>query len=553
MDTSFETFEDGGAARPPRAGETPVRTPSEPQPVLPGPEDGTPRAWYLSPLHIRLILLVAVSMLPLLILTGVVVFQSYDKAREDAGERVLQTTRSAISSVDRELHNHIAALEVLALSPALHAGDFETFRSEAERFLSRFPGTGAGIGVTDVTGHNFFTTSTVPGVANIRRTDQETVAKVFSTGKPQVSNLYLSAVSKRVTFTVDVPVIKDGQVIYDLVFNPPLAIYQDIIKNLNLPEDWVVSIFDRNLSHVVRLPPRSDGTTLTTGSPSLRAAVAGGNNIIAETISLEGQPIITAFSRSEDSGWMVAIGIPVDTLSAPARRSIFMALGLGIGLMMLGLFAASRLATQRMRAEAHRDLLVNELNHRVKNTLSTVQAIVARGLRDAPAAAPHKKAIETRLLALSHAHNILSEKNWESADLRELATSILEPYVARLAARAHMQGPQVTLKPRIAIALAMTLNELATNAAKYGALSSPTGTIDITWTLRDGTPAEGHQAKQQHLRLEWRESGGPPVTPPTKPGYGTRFIERAVGAELKGSYSAWYPTQGVTCVIEIPL
>jgi two-component sensor histidine kinase len=545
MDTSYETFDEGRDARSQQAASTSEPLPAVPDSVV-AARPGTRFPWLrgLSALHIRLILLVATSMLPLVILTGVVVYQSYEEARADAADRVLQITRSTISSVDRELQNHIAALEVLALSPALQSGDFQTFGAEAARFVSRFPASNAGIGVTDAGGQILFTTSARVETANLRRTDQDTIARAFSTGRPQVSNIYLGALSKRPTFTVDVPVTRDGRVVYDLVFNPPLALYQDILQNLNLPKDWVVSIFDRELHHVARIPARGDGTALTSGSPSLHQAVLGRGDGIVETTSLEGTRILTAFSRSPETGWLVAVGVPMNTFSAPAMQSIAVVLGFGILLTMLGLFAASRLATQRMRAEAHRDLLINELNHRVKNTLGAVLAIVSHGLRDAPAAVVHRKAIETRLLALSHAHDILSAQNWESADLRELSASILEPY----AARARLNGPHVTLKPRIAIALALILNELATNAAKYGALSSASGVIDMTWTLCDGTAAEGTR-----LRLEWREWGGPRVTPPEKPGYGTRFIARAVSAELKGSYSAWYPADGHTCVIEIPL
>ena len=184
-------------------------------------------------------------------------------------------------------------------------------------------------------------------------------------------------------------------------------------------------------------------------------------------------------------------------------------------------------------------MLVNELNHRVKDTLSSVQAIVWRGLRNSGAAPEARQGIDARLQALSSAHNVLSRKNWEGANLEEVITSIISPYAG--SQRVRLEGPDVPLHPRIAIALAMVINELATNAVKYGALSAGGGVVRIAWS----------RAGADRLKLEWVESGGPAVQPPTQTGYGTKFIERAVADELNGSYVASFLPEGMRCAIEV--
>ncbi|MFC4173489.1 CHASE domain-containing protein [Microvirga sp. GCM10011540] len=201
--------------------------------------------------------------------------------------------------------------------------------------------------------------------------------------------------------------------------------------------------------------------------------------------------------------------------------------------------------TERKRWEEHQVLLVNELNHRVKNTLATVQSIATQTLRNAPTTKEAKNALEGRLLALSRAHDVLTRENWEGAELREIAAQALEPYSSRGEDRLHLKGPKVRLPPRMALALAMVLQELATNAVKYGALSNSTGEIRITWK-GDGKPPA-------RLHLQWEESGGPPVQAPTRRGFGTRLIERSLAQELDGEVRIEFAATGVTCTVNAPI
>jgi PAS domain S-box-containing protein len=198
------------------------------------------------------------------------------------------------------------------------------------------------------------------------------------------------------------------------------------------------------------------------------------------------------------------------------------------------------------KAQEHQQLLINELNHRVKNTLTTVQSIAAQTLRNATTMGAAKDALESRLLALSRAHDVLTRESWEGANLHDIVAQAVAPYSSLGEDRLHLSGPMVWLPPRMALAVAMALQELATNAVKYGALSNVTGEIRIAWGLEQ-------PAGELRLRLVWTESGGPPVREPDRRGFGTRLIERSLGQDLGGDVEISFFPQGLVCSVSAPL
>lgn len=483
--------------------------------------------------------LVAGTLLPMLLLTAAVVFQSYERARDTASEQLLQVTRSTMIAVDRELENKTAALEVLALSPALQSDNLTTFRADAERFLTRFP-NGTSLTVADASGKQLFNTNNDAPAVLVRPEVLESIAAVFAGRGSQVSNVYIGRRTGEPTFTVSVPVYQGNKIIYALAFNPPRTIFDEILRQLELPSGWVIAIFDRVAHHVARRPSLGQNV-ITSASDTLKDELSKGNELVTETTSVEGFKVLTGFTRSPDTGWVMALGVPVNEFQGPTMRSLATTVAVGTVLILIGGFFAFRIARQLVRAEGHRELLVNELNHRVKNTLASVQAIVWRGLRNSGAVPEARQGIDARLQALSSAHNVLSRKNWEGAHLEEVITSIISPYAGTQ--RVRLEGPDVALHPRVAIALAMVVNELATNAVKYGALSAAGGVVRIVWA-RSGA---------DRLKIEWTESGGPAVQAPTQTGYGTKFIERAVVDEMHGSYVASFLPEGLRCTIEVEL
>ncbi|MGF7207637.1 CHASE1-domain containing sensor protein/two-component sensor histidine kinase [Skermanella aerolata] len=190
-----------------------------------------------------------------------------------------------------------------------------------------------------------------------------------------------------------------------------------------------------------------------------------------------------------------------------------------------------------------RKLLLDELNHRVKNTLAAVQSIARQTSRSAPTPEAFAASFEGRLFALSHTHDLLTRGNWENAPLAELARSELAPYGQ---SRAVVKGPAVLLPPQDAVAIGMAFHELATNAAKYGALSTAGGHVRVGWSI---APING----KPWLKIVWEEAGGPPVAAPTRQGFGTRLLGGGLANQLDGMVTLDFPVGGLRCVIEFPL
>ncbi len=209
-------------------------------------------------------------------------------------------------------------------------------------------------------------------------------------------------------------------------------------------------------------------------------------------------------------------------------------------------FGAATDVTQRVRHEEHLQLLVDELNHRVKNTLAIVQSLVAQTLRTCADSREAAALIESRLRTLASTHDMLTREKWTGASIPEIVRLAMGHCLDGEAARFDVQGPDVSLDPRRAVALSMALHELCTNATKYGALSTPGGRVRIHWTVRDGDA-------QRRLVLEWQESGGPPVSAPAHGGFGTRLLQRGLQHDLGGTVALDFPVAGVRCHVVAPL
>jgi two-component sensor histidine kinase len=202
--------------------------------------------------------------------------------------------------------------------------------------------------------------------------------------------------------------------------------------------------------------------------------------------------------------------------------------------------------TDRKRQERHRELLLNELNHRVKNTLATVQSFAMQTLRNAPSLPEGRAAFDARLIALSKAHDVLVREHWEGAGLHEVVSGALAAYAENgREPRLTYGGPEIRLQPKAALALSMALHELATNAVKHGALSNGAGRIKVDWTLRSD---DGYG-----FQLRWSEAGGPAVAPPRKRGFGSRLIEQGLAQDLAGEVHLEFAPQGITCTIRTSL
>jgi len=203
--------------------------------------------------------------------------------------------------------------------------------------------------------------------------------------------------------------------------------------------------------------------------------------------------------------------------------------------------------THHQRARENAAMLIDELNHRVKNTLATVQSIVTQAVRNNSDPQIVRESIETRLAALSRSHDLLAREKWDGAGLRDLVREALAPFSVTegRAERFTIEGENIRLSPKAALALGIAFNELATNAVKYGAFSNEAGTISVKWTIES-------KPDGRWLRLHWRETDGPAVTPPTRKGFGSRVIEQGLPHELNGTVAIEYAPGGIVCTIDVP-
>jgi two-component sensor histidine kinase/CheY-like chemotaxis protein len=200
-------------------------------------------------------------------------------------------------------------------------------------------------------------------------------------------------------------------------------------------------------------------------------------------------------------------------------------------------------AKEREAADKLQKLILEELHHRIKNTLATVSAIASQSLRTATSLEHGQHAIEGRLVALGRAHDLLLQARWANASLANTIRGATEPYDSEGAGRFLIEGPDIRITSGAVIALAMTLNELCTNTTKFGALSVPAGRIEIGWKIDAGT---------QRVQLTWAEKDGPPVHAPSRRSFGTRLIG-SLGQQLKGEVQLAYDASGFVYVLDVPM
>jgi two-component sensor histidine kinase/ActR/RegA family two-component response regulator len=198
-------------------------------------------------------------------------------------------------------------------------------------------------------------------------------------------------------------------------------------------------------------------------------------------------------------------------------------------------------AKEREAADKLQKLILGELHHRIKNTLATVSAIASQSFRTATSIAHGQKAMEGRLVALGRAHDLLMQVSWANASLTHTLNAATEPYDSKGGRRFFFNGPDIRITSGAVIGLAMTFNELCTNTTKFGALSTPTGRVEIAWTTND-----------ERLRLTWTESGGPAVEPPSRRSFGTRMME-SLGQQLNGRVDLDFKPNGFVYALDVPL
>jgi two-component sensor histidine kinase len=270
------------------------------------------------------------------------------------------------------------------------------------------------------------------------------------------------------------------------------------------------------------------------GQGSLSIIKADISAVLAKAVQTETRKV-QATSRPNGSSSNESLTAEIDSLRLLLEQA-------GIDAEVL-LTQAGIDAKQRETADKLQKLILEELHHRIKNTLATVSAIASQSLRAATSIEHGQHAIEGRLVALGRAHDLLLQARWANADFANTIRGATAPYDNEGAGRFSIAGPDIKITSGAVIALAMTLNELCTNTTKFGALSVPSGSVDIAWNIDDVL---------QRLQLIWSERGGPSVSAPSRQSFGTRLIG-TLGHQLKGQVQLAYDPTGFVYTLGVPM
>ncbi len=516
-------------------------------------------------------------LLPVVAFSGAVVWHLAERAGDHLRQDTEGHARHIAASLDVFLAGLIATAQSIAKNPSLEDGDLATFHRVARSTASAIEGN---VSLRDGHSRQVVNSGTPLGEAPPSRTSlADEDAEVARNGGPVVSRAYRGITDPRWFIAVVVPASLRGEPGYFLSLAVPIEHVRAALDPIaRPPAGFVAGIVDGHGTFVGRWPGGSNWA----GQPStFRAEGAGAVELSG--VGANGVPSRLFSHPSRISGWRAGVIGPEAVLTAPVRNALWLLALLGVVALGAGLggawLAARRIADaaralraagvalevdqpvpplstpvrelnavgealgavarERRLRSAHRELLIAELNHRVKNNLAIVHALAVQTLRSGGSRAEAEATLSARLKALASAHDLLTRENWESAEVREVVASAIAPIAAGRAGQITMQGDPTLLPPRVALALTMALHELTTNALKYGALSTEEGRVSVAWlTLSDGV-----------LRLEWKETGGPLVKFPERRGFGSNLLTRGVARDLGGTVQVLYEPFGVVCLV----
>ena len=526
----------------------------------------------------RLVLLTVSLLVPALLSMGLLLAGADRESRGQLYQQLVTTARALSGAVDRQAAVGISVAETLATDQALLNGDWADFHARAQRVAQKRPGW---IVVSDVDGQQILNTLKPYGAPLPRSTRANELTTALLAGRSKISDLRQGKVAGRPVITVATPIMVKGKP-YILAYVVEATSFTSVFRQQRVPDNWVATLLDNN-RRVIARSRLNEKFTGALASKDMEENLRHSTEGVNKSQSLEGVPTMVAYTRSPQTGWTLVVAIPRQDLASTVNRSV--ALGGGIFLVLLGLgialslvysrrindemrqlvldaqaigrreslppaptgsleeiaavHAALRSASRELKAREERQgVMINELNHRVKNTLATVQALARQTFAKVDGAP--LEVFTDRLIALSAAHDLLTRSGWREADMGALVAASVGAHAERV----DRAGPEIALAPHTAVGLSMVFHELATNSAKYGALSATGGRVEITWRLDPVTDV---------LAFSWRDVGGPPVTPPAQPGFGTRLIEGSIRREQKGQARFDFRPDGLVFEASLPL
>jgi two-component sensor histidine kinase len=530
----------------------------------------------------------ALTAVPFILAGAVVAVLYVNSERQRTQQDLVSAAKDLSNAIDRQVTGGVSTLQALAFSPSLEQHDLASFYEQATRVAGIFPGSLVGFRSAD--GKQIINTA-LPWGAPLPTT-QDPILRAsdktaLDTMQPVVSNIYTGASTGQRYVMINLPIMFEGAPHFLNMALPPESILRLVQQSSVVRPDWLVIVIDANRRVIARTRDH-DNFVGRSASESFVQKLAGTDGIVTST-TLDGTRVVDGYFRSPLTGWTVITAAPVSTINRSLRQAAIAvgttgAIGLLCSLAFSILYsryitppiwrlrrdalALSRrekvtgfntgitelnaisdtladASTWLIKDEQAKSQMVRELNHRVKNTLASVLSIARQTALKSDDFPEFFDAFSGRIVALSQAHDALSEGQWIEADITELVrrvcTTMAEPE------RIRTEGPPVPLHPRAAVTMGMVLHELSTNAAKYGALANAKGTIAIEWSVQP------HAEGGPQFAFDWTEQGGPPVTEPERKSFGTRFITDSIHHELKGSAEFDFRPEGLIFHCSFPL
>jgi two-component sensor histidine kinase len=512
-----------------------------------------------------------VCFLPALIGLGYIGYEMASAEQERVLRQVRDVTRDLQETVTRDLETPERILTALAASPSLDAKDWQAFQRQAEQATD---GTDLLIALRTLDRQQLINTAVPFGSRPLPATSDPVLRaadeRVFESKSLSFSDAYVGAAAKEYFVAADLPVLRDGNVAYLLT----MAIRPDrLISRFRLgklaQQGWLATIVGQDGRVIARSrdPQQFLGASV---SGQLSSAMREAPDGTLRSTTLDGRAVQTNYTRLSN-GWTVIVSVPEAILNEPVRAlvlilslvSVLATLTTLIGAWAYGSFLGRELKalsanakrigeqkplipfkqhiaevaeTQREMIEATRqiEMLVAELDHRVKNTLAVIMSVVTRSVENRR----EQKVVEGRIAALSRAHETLSATRWKGADLCELISAVARTYDLNVSC----SGPKLLLKPKAVVSLAQVFQELLSNARDHGALRRDDGSITASWQVEDG-----------EVLLKWIESGHADCPTEYDAGFGLKIISLCISRQLGGSHDIEAEDHGWTTNLSFPL
>ena len=534
------------------------------------------RVWRRPTLLVHLVTFALIVVVPALLFSAFLIIQFSQQQQEIASAQVNDTAEIVSNAIDREIYGLLTSGRVLAASPTLFDDRLAQFQ---ERTVAALAGTSTTAELVDGAMNVLVDTQGDFPAQGLPFGDAVLTKRVFDTRQPAISGVRFRSDRGEFIYQVALPV-KDGDAMkYVLVLSKATTSFEAVIANRNLPSQWSAIIKDSAGKRVF-------AAVTSDGRMRARQSVSYDNPSIIETIgnTRMGADLIEASTVSTLSGWTTTVAVPSAVIGRPVMRSWMLLVGAGALLLAfsiaLGITFGRRLAApisklanqaeqigrgepakviatniaeiaqvskvlaqasrERREAEEQNRFLMREMSHRAKNQYALIAAIARRAASESADTTQFLATLSEALNSLARSADLLSSGGWESVSMRDLVTTQLRAFGSD-SEQIVTDGPTLFLNATAAQTIGLALHELATNAAKYGALSLAAGKVTITWSTG------------KTMTLSWRESGGPAVTPPRRSGFGTLVTQKMTARGLGGSVNMDYAVSGVVWTLTVPI